>query len=558
MEPNPPPQPDFPIHNPGTAPDPGGARVRSSRLSFVRRWSAGGCFTLLALLIWLAVHSDYGITWDESVQSAYGEAVREYFSGQLNYAQFTHAPGLPENIYYYAPALDLVCATIARVFGADIFSVRHGVQGLLWVAMFYPVCALGRRISGRPGAWFAGLALLGMPALFGQAFNNPKDLPLACAAIWLLHASVTVAGARRLDWSHAWKLGGALGFLLAMRPGAWFLGALAGLVPLVHGWRTPKPAARRLKTMIGTLPVLVAAAVTGWLLMVLPWPNAWHSPLLHPLQSARLALHFQEVYPVLLRGTIYPSNRLPWDYLATYLLLTLPPPFLLLGAWGHLVLWRKRSRSRLVASAVLGIAFLIWFPLVTFVVLRPNIYDGMRHFLFILPPLAVVVGVAAADAGCWLQNRLSWLAWPLLAGITLSAVPAMFKLHPYENVYFNFLAGPKATLHERYETDYWASSYREAAEWINQAQSHRTRPLCVLVAASDFSYPAFTHYLNPEIKAVHVPLEDLHDASLTPEADFYVATVRYGQWQNFSGAPIVKRIERDDILLSVIRKNPGN
>jgi hypothetical protein len=43
-----------------------------------------------------------------------------------------------------------------------------------------------------------------------------------------------------------------------------------------------------------------------------------------------------------------------------------------------------------------------------------------------------------------------------------------------------------------------------------------------------------------------------------PEYDYYVATVRYRQWQNFPSAPIVHRIERDGIVLTVIRAQPQN
>jgi hypothetical protein len=550
------PQPEGESQNLELAAGPGGGGFARGRVAhFFRRLSAEGWLTILALLIWVMVHGDYGITWDEPVQSNYGEAVRKYIFNGQSVAEFSQSK-LPANIVYYEPALDLTCATVAHLFGADIFAVRHGVQGLLWVAMFYPVCALGRRILGGPGAWFAGFALLGMPSLFGQAFNNPKDFPLACAAIWLVHTVVGIAAARQQDWRHAVKLGVAAGFVLMMRPGAWFLGTLLVLVPLAHGWRSRGNPGWWREVIFRIIPVLSVAVIIGWFLMILPWPNAWYSPLLHPIKSASLAMHFKEIFPVLLRGTVYPSNRLPWDYLISYLLLTLPVPFLALAAWGHLVCWRKRSQSIPAALAVLGIGFLIWFPLATFVIARPNVYDGLRHFLFILPPFAVLVGVAAADVHFRLQKNLPWLALPVVAGVLLSAVPAMVRLHPYENVYFNFLAGPKATLHERYETDYWASSYREAAAWINEVQSHRGRQLCVLVSASDFSFPAFTHFLDPKVKAIRAGFNFSPDATSIPEADYCVATVRYNQWQNYPALPIVHRIERDGVLLAVIRENP--
>jgi len=531
--------------------------VRRRVAWFCRRLPAGWSFTILALLIWLLVHGDYGITSDEPIQSAYGELVWNYLSGHENYAAFCNSPTVPDNIYFYGPAFDLFCATLAHALGADIYSVRHGVQGLMWVAMFYPACALGRRIAGRTGGWFAGLALLGMPGLFGQAFNNPKDIPLACAALWLLHVSMSVAGCHRLRWWHALELGGAFGFVLAMRPGAWFLGVLLGLVPLARVWRAWKfwklSGHWQLRELFQLPLQLCFAAILGWLLMIAPWPNAWHAPLGHPIAAAKLAMHFKEVYPVLLRGTIYHSNKLPWDYLASYLVLTLPLPFLVFAVWGHLVFWRRLQESVFRATAVLGVSFLIWFPLVVFVVLRPNIYDGMRHFLFMLPPLAVLVGVAAADVA------RQWRSWPWRTGVVLlvlSAVPAMIRLHPYENVYYNFLAGPNATLHERYETDYWLSSYTQAARWINKAQSRFNRPLRVLVIAGQFNYPVFTHWLNPKTQTSCAKIRDYSNYQLSPEFDYYVATARYGQWLNFTNAPVACWLKKDGILLSVIRGDP--
>src|ERR1700761_3542240 len=353
---------------------------RKSAAAFFQRLPVEAWFTILALLIWAGIQGSFGITWDEPEQADYGEAVRKYFFSHQSFSDFCNH-GLPGNAYYYGPALSLLCAMISHAFGTDIYVVRHGVQGLLWVAMFYPVCALGRRISGLNGAWCAGLALLGIPSLLGQGFNNPKDLPLACASIWLLYVCVTAVSARKLNWRHAVNLGAAVGFVLAMRPGAWFLCALLALLPLASAWRAYRQT-RRLHVLCvlrGTLPVLCGAIVIGWVIMILPWANAWHSPLKFPVTAARYAMHFDAVYPVLFHGHYFPSNQLPWNYLAGYLLLTLPVPILILAAWGHLSLWRRSVRSIPAAMATGGILFLVWLPLVSFMATRPNIYDGMRH-----------------------------------------------------------------------------------------------------------------------------------------------------------------------------------
>lgn len=533
-----------------------GEKKKLSLLNF----PTGLSLTLLALLIWCLVHDDFGTTSDEPVQSRYGEAVRNYLAGNVSYDGFLKTPGLPANIFFYGPTLDLFCAKLAHIFNADIFSVRHGVQGFFWVAMFYPVCALGRKISGRLGAWFSGLALLGMPSLFGHAFNNPKDLPLACAAVWLLHAAVSAAVRRRANWRTILPLGLAVGFVLAMRPGAWFLCALLGLLPLAACWRARKISGNwNVKLFFRPLPILFAAFCLGWLLMILPWPSAWHSPLRHPIQAAGFAAHFDEHYPVLLRGTVFTSNRLPWDYLLTYLALTLPLPLLIFGLWGHVVLWRKFFRTTRQAATALGVLFILWFPLVVFIIVRPNVYDGMRHFLFVLPPFAVLAGAAAADFFRRFQTTIPRkILLPGMVLLLLAAVPAMARLHPYETVFFNTLAGPRETLNERFETDYWFSSYREAARWINETQSRSEQPLRVLVAGLNFYSPVFLHHVNSKTVTTMAGIGDMTGYPLPPEYDFYVATARYRQWQNFPGAPIVQRIERDGIVLTVIRAQPQN
>ena len=51
---------------------------------------------------------------------------------------------------------------------------------------------------------------------------------------------------------------------------------------------------------------------------------------------------------------------------------------------------------------VLFLSELLLLVLALFAVFRPNVYDGVRHFLFILPALAVL----AAFGASWLSSQL--------------------------------------------------------------------------------------------------------------------------------------------------------
>jgi hypothetical protein len=63
----------------------------------------------------------------------------------------------------------------------------------------------------------------------------------------------------------------------------------------------------------------------------------------------------------------------------------------------------------------------------------------------------------------------AWLYGLLLFILLLPNLLAMIQLHPYEYVYYNRLAGGVEGAFRRYETDYWATSYQEAIEYLNRS-----------------------------------------------------------------------------------------
>ena len=147
-----------------------------------------------------------------------------------------------------------------------------------------------------------------------------------------------------------------------------------------------------------------------------------------------------------------------------------------------------------------------------------------------------------------------------LAGAGASAPdpwPQALALHPYEYIYFNALAGDPGTLHERYDTEYWVTSYREAAEWLNGIQARTEAPLKVGVAANEGSIGAMMPFLN-ERTHLHLfsPLEDFSTTPWIDGMDYFVSTVRYRTWRDFPSGPEAKRLERGGMLLAVIRRAP--
>ena len=88
-------------------------------------------------------------------------------------------------------------------------------------------------------------------------------------------------------------------------------------------------------------------------------------------------------------------------------------------------------------------------------------YNGIRHFVFVLPPLAVLGGLAGAFLVRMASQR--WRFAPIVAAIVFIAgigtpVVEMVRLHPYEYTYFNRLSGGVAHARDRFMLDYWGLS----------------------------------------------------------------------------------------------------
>src|SRR5262249_19544919 len=98
---------------------------------------------------------------------------------------------------------------------------------------------------------------------------------------------------------------------------------------------------------------------------------------------------------------------------------------------------------------------------------RPAMYNGIRHFVFVTPAIAVMGGLAGARL---IERLAAWRAAAAGAAAALLAVGCalpvieMAKLHPYESTSFTRTAGGTRGAGGRYMLDYWGLSLKQASE----------------------------------------------------------------------------------------------
>jgi hypothetical protein len=169
----------------------------------------------------------------------------------------------------------------------------------------------------------------------------------------------------------------------------------------------------------------------------------------------------------------------------------------------------------------------------------------MRHFIFVLPLMAVVAAFAA-DRG------LAWLARfpyrrPIVVGLALyglAHLSIMAMLHPDEYVYYNAFVGGVEGAQRMFKLDYWANSYAEAVQGLEDYL--RTQ------YGADFEDHEFSVAVcGPPISADYYFPPNFRFTRERTRADFFIAFTKDNCDRSLSGRPLY-RVERMGALLSVV------
>ena len=411
---------------------------------------------LLPFMLWVSV--DYGVTLDEESRQTHGESIWRFYAGRVT-AEDTGAGVLR----FYGGLFDMLAVALQRglrrVLPLDPYVVRHGLNATFgWLGVV--LCGvLAARVAGPGAGLLAMVLLLLLPRYFGHAMNNPKDLPFATLATAAL---VVMAGipARYpfLTWPRVAGLALTIGLCLSVRPGGMLFLAFAGGVLVVQVARSRDRDWRRLGATAARLALLTLLALT----VPLPfWPWLQSRPYVGLAEALSGVADFEWPGSVLFDGRDLPGTRLPWTYVPVWFLYTTPLATLagLALSLGRL---HPRSPLRLVA---LGLWAAVLAPVSYIIARNSTLYDGIRHLLFIQPPLMVLSAL-----GWWSVVRARSRPIAVTAVLVLAvglAEPALFSLrnHPNQVVYFNPLLGGTRGAFGRFELDYWGNC-------VFQAQRH--------------------------------------------------------------------------------------
>ena len=491
-------------------------------------WSrAFGVLLWVYFVVIVATFFDYGITSDEPGHVAYGEAIINWYaSGFQDQAVFES-----KNTWLYGGLFDFGVAMVSRVLPLDTYEARHfcnAMVGLLGVVAAYQ---LGALLGGPRAGFLAALFLVLMPRYYGHAFNNPKDIPVAVTYLWGVYYVIRCVMAYPvLSRALMIKTGVTIGAALAIRVGGLLLVFYLGVFLVLAWWRL-RDRTWSSFLLLGKWLFVMGAIAYG--VTFLFWPYLQVHPITGFWDAIKMFGAFPEIHFTFFEGIYIGSNEIPWYYAPKWLLLTLPE-YILVGVFLAVGLVLVKRCFKMPYLILLVSAF---FPVIYAVVKQMPLYDGIRHLLFVMPPLAVVV---ALGVNYLLQSQRE-IAWITLFGVcvcVLFGLRNLIVLHPNQYVYFNHVfAGGVAKASLRYDTDYWENSYQQGVDWVAAQPAVGKRRIR-------------THYEHVRFMLDPNLFEWVH---LSEDADYYLAITRYDRHKLIPGE-ILHTVEADGApLLCVIR-----
>lgn len=433
------------------------------------------CF--LFLLAGLAVLDHYGAAGDEAYQ-------RNLVINTASYVLHGDKTLLQTHDRFYGAAFELPLFLLTeRILGLEdprhIHLGRHLLSHLFFiVGGFFCYLLAARLFDNRLLALFVMLLFLLSPRLYAHSFVNTKDLPflsMFAMVLFFVHRAFCKESVR------AFLLCGVLaGLLINLR----VMGATLVVAVLVfRGWdfflaSNGEEGREERKRILATGGVFALASLVA---LCVSLPYLWGNPVLRLAEMFVVLANHPNIVYELFGGQVFASTELPWDYALRWFAMTTPPPTLLLGLLGMgvvchgLIARRALARSwrddPLRFGCLLATCFVL--PLAAIMLLRPALYDGWRQVYFLHVPFCLLAGFALA----WLSKLqirgprkgvVNGLAYALTAAGLCVVVFQMARIHPHQQVYFNFLADRKTPegLRGQYETDYWNLSLRQGYEHI--------------------------------------------------------------------------------------------
>jgi len=441
---------------------------------------------------------DYGITWDEKETYIAGfinlEIIRSFWSSVSVEYPWHELTGY----YFVFDSLrgffsDLICTRWQLLELAESYHFFHLILSSLSIYFLY-LLVFNVSNSLRV-AFFSSLSMALFPKFVAHAQNNPKDLTALFVFVIAIYMFVNVV----LKGGVLRSIGA--GCMLGLALTTTTLSVLIPLIGLVWLSVSMRDAlGRRIRECF---ILLFFCGIFFYLF----WPWLWDSPVTKLFGAVEHVVSFTVDFKTLYFGTIYTGENMPWHYFIMTFIMVTPVVYLFCFLFSPAILFRTSFNEK-EKIKILAILAFVWLGCLVIVEMCVSShYDGIRHFLPIIPAFCILVAVGIENI-IVIINKINLkqlsrktvyvFVYVFIALSYFQILLSLIVIHPYQNAYLNgvtnlFIKNNNAE--DYFETEYWGQTYREGALWLNQ-NIEADATVCV---PKNFEF-VLKYYLDKEIQ----------------------------------------------------------
>ncbi len=435
-----------------------------------------------------------GISGDEFIQHEYGRVIANYhlqkigleipidtlaLKGQKMNTLAKEYPNLGSKIatiedpdklmHLYGSSFDTFNSLLIHFLEIENYmEFRHFWNAVFGWLIFVFVALFARRITKGSWTWAAVAFILiyATPRVFGEALNNPKDIPFALGYMMSLYYAIKVF--QNFPNYRTWDIIGlcfGIGLGISIRIGGLLFIGVSGVymgLKYIESIGISSFFKFQWKGLQSWITAFAIASLGAYLLGVYVWPYGWKAPIDNPMKALSAFTDFQVSLRQLFEGVLYDSDHLPSYYLSKYIFITLPIGILIgIVLYVGTTLIKRKSFN----SEEFLLLFAAIFPIFYIYLQGSSVYGGLRHILFTLPAFVLLGTLGFYKLSNWLPKKK-------IAGPTLAILPALLPISFIANnqnlsyMYFNETIGGIEGAYGNYELDYYLASLKPSADYL--------------------------------------------------------------------------------------------
>ena len=450
-------------------------------------------FLLIYFGIMTVSYKDFGLTMDEFFVYTRGRYFYNKVVGNDAHLQkgFVLFEGNNEDILYNNSSYP---ALLYALNDSESYEGYHFYNILLAVPLFILTYELFLALYKKPHLALIGpLMLFLTPRFTGHIPSNPKDVPFA---VWYIISLLSMLPSK---WNEKLKLL-ILGILIGVATSIRFVGFTLIPIYLLYQCILQLPSKYTHPLLQTCLNIFLQATIISFiafLIFLINMPYVAADPFNHLIELIRMTKEYPWYGDILLFGQSYAFNDRPWWYLFIWILIT--TPLVILGMAGY-ALWTRLTNKKNELKLLILISLIL--QVVLYLILKPVVYNGLRHYLFLVVHIALLATIGCIEL--LTNDKTRRIAQIALVGLIVAVGYSYLMLHPYQYVYFNSLSGGIKGAKSDFELDYWAASDKEAMTWLsNYLIDQKETDVAVFSCSKSDSLHAYM----PQVQDVNTQME---------------------------------------------------